>query len=217
MKSYGSGVFTFLMCPPLLFAEIIRINHLRMQATNFKGYGTDAVAHLTQEAYRTLRRIDAISLEEWADSKPSSREHWLLVGIAYQAAVVLYCISSLQSQAVLPRDSAPLNARRTADASFLESVLGEALTSPKINRYMLWPLVVLGSEATRSGPATRHFVRDKLAEMNRFVGTHAPLAARAVLARYWASGLSRWDDCFDRPYAFVIQIAIDMSKMKPHN
>ena len=217
MESYGGGVFTFLICPPPLFSEIIKINHLRAQAARFDVYATTAAAHLTREAYRILSRIDAISLDEWAESKPSSRDDWLLAGKAYQAAVTLYCISSLQSQSVLPTDSAPLSARRAADARFLETVLGEALPSPKINRYMLWPLVVLGLEAVRSGPATRRFVGNQLAEMSRFVGTHAPLAAMAVLERFWASGGSRWDECFDRPYAFVIQIAIDMSKMKPHS
>ena len=170
---------------------------------------------LTEEAYEILGRIDAANLDEWAESKPSSREDWLLLGNAYRAAAALYCVSSLQSQTVLPPDSATLKARGAVDARFLETILAEALQSPKISRYVLWPLVVLGTEAVRSSPATRAFVRDQLARLSRFVGTHVPLAARAVLEKFWISGGSRWDDCFDRPHAFVIQVAIDMSRMTP--
>ena len=215
IQLYGSAVFTFMMCPPPLFAEIIKVNYLRARATQPETRTMEETARLTEEAYEILGRIDAAALDKWAESKPSSREDWLLAGNAYRAAAALYCVSSLQGQAVLPPESTTLQARRTTDARFLETVLSEALQSPKINRYMFWPLVVLGTEAARLGPTTCAFVRDQLARLSRFVGTHVPLSARAILEKFWASGGTRWDDCFDRPHGFVIQIAIDMGGMTP--
>lgn len=79
--------------------------------------------------------------------------------------------------------------------------------------FMLWPMVLLGVEAVNGGAAMRAFVAEKLAEMSRGVGTHVPLTAKGVLESFWASGETCWDACFDRPYAFTTQIAVDTSRV----
>lgn len=82
---------------------------------------------------------------------------------------------------------------------------------------MLWPLVVLGVEAVNGDLEMRSFVEKQLPEMSRQVGTSVPLTAKAVIERFWASGETRWDACFDRPYVFVTQIAVDLQQLIPYS
>ena len=78
---------------------------------------------------------------------------------------------------------------------------------------MLWPLIVLGVEAVNGSLATRAFVQEKLPEMNRSTGMLAPLTAKGVLQRFWDSGRTDWDSCFDSPYALIMVPAVDASKL----
>ncbi|KAH8805517.1 C6 zinc finger domain-containing protein [Xylogone sp. PMI_703] len=207
VEQFGSATFSFQLCPPLLFTEIIKINHLRMRAA--KGQLSEA-NDLFQEGYGILSRIHGFSPEQWAESKPLSKGDWMLIGYIYQSTVALYCISSLQSVSILPLDS-HLRTRCAAHGRLLQALLNEAVPSPKVNRIMLWPLVVLGMEAVNGGAAMRNFVRKQLPELSREIGTYMPLIAKRVLERFWASGEARWDACFDRPYVFAAQIAVDIS------
>ncbi|KAK9776808.1 hypothetical protein AB5N19_10686 [Seiridium cardinale] len=213
LEGYGKNIFAFQMCPSSLFGEIIKINHLRMRAT------TDAfvdAGDLTSEAYRILSRLDDFSLDEWALSKPSAIGEWMLLGEVYHAAVTIYCISSLQSLSVLPPSSA-LRARCLEKSQTLQALLSKALVSPIIKRAMLWPLTVLGVEAVHGGVAMRAFIQNQLPELSCYAGVYAPLMAKCILERFWASGGTRWDACFDRPYAFAMQIAVDVSRISSSN
>ncbi|GES66689.1 hypothetical protein ATEIFO6365_0015023200 [Aspergillus terreus] len=207
LEQFGRGLFAFQMCPTPLFAEIIKINHLRGRASK---QDPAELNGLTHEASNILLRIHAFSSEQWTMSKPSSKEDWILVGNVYQAAVALYCILSLQSLSVLPRTPL-LRARHTSHGQLLQALLNEALSSPRIKRFVLWPLVVLGVQAVNGGAGMRAFVRQQLPEMSRHIGSYVPLSAKDVLEKFWASGETRWDACFDRPYTLATQIAVDLS------
>ncbi|KMK58398.1 C6 finger domain-containing protein, putative [Aspergillus fumigatus Z5] len=209
LENLGNGVFDFQMCPKPLFAEIIRINHLRVQAWK---QSPTRPGPLAQEAYGVLNRINTFSSERWADSKPSSKEDWRIVGESYQAAVSLYCILSLQSLSVLPLNPS-LRASCASCGRLLQDLLNEALSSPRIKRSVLWPLVVLGVLAVNGGAGMRAFVREHLPEMSRHIGSYVPLMAKALLEKFWASGETSWDACFDKPYTVVTQIAVDLSQL----
>ncbi|KAL1854608.1 hypothetical protein Plec18167_003271 [Paecilomyces lecythidis] len=198
------------MCPQPLLAEIIRVNHLRKRATKLT-----VPEDLSHEAYEILDRIDGFSTERWAESRSSSKEDWILLGNIYRTAVALYCISSLQSVSVLPLSSS-LRVRCSTHGQLLHILLNEALSSPRINRFMLWPLVVLGVQAANGDLEMRLFVEKQLPEMSRRVGTSVPLTAKGVIEKFWASGETRWDACFDRPYVFVTQIAVDLQQFIPY-
>ncbi|KAF7561249.1 hypothetical protein G7046_g2875 [Stylonectria norvegica] len=208
LERYGRGTFPFHMCPPSLFAEIIRINHLRKQATKLAD-----PRDLAQEAYQILSRINSFSSEQWAEPKPASKEDWTLLGNMHQTAVALYCISSLQSLSVLPLSSSLQN-RRTTHGQHLHILLSEAVATPSIRRFVLWALVVLGMEAVDGGAAMRAFVESQLREMSCYLGTYVPLTARAAFLRFWASGKTSWDECFDMPYVFPTQVAVDMERIE---
>lgn len=170
--------------------------------------------HLSREAHQALSRTLDFSPDQWAGSKQTSEEEWRCLGSVYQSAVVLYCIHSLQSLSVL-HFTHSLREYCTKHSQLLQGRLGQALTSPRLKRFVLWPLVLLGMEAVNGSRATRTFVMEQLQEMSRHVGTYVPLTAKAVLERFWASGETSWDSCFDRPYAFATQIAVDISQILP--
>ncbi|KAK4098861.1 C6 zinc finger domain-containing protein [Parathielavia hyrcaniae] len=232
MNLSNTTVTSFQMCAPALFAEIIRINHLRVRATVHGSHmqeETDTHEALAQEAYAILERIHHFSPEHWADIKPRSRDDWTLMGRIYQTAVALYCVSSLQSLAVLPTTTTTTGTTTTtpqsgARARLLHQLLEQAVASQRIQRFTLWPLVVLGvvtspthGDGAAASAAARGFVAAQLPVLSRCVGTYVPLTAKSVLERFWASsggtGQGQWDACFDRPYAFFTQLAVDTSRI----
>ncbi|KEF54478.1 uncharacterized protein A1O9_09645 [Exophiala aquamarina CBS 119918] len=205
VKRYGDRNFAFQMCPPSLFTKIVAINHLRWQATTVEATESHG---LSKRAYNTLDSVDKFSPEEWAAAKPASSKKWTIIGRAFQAAVALYCISSLQSVSILPH-SQSLRARCTAHGQLLYLLLKDALVDPPLKRAMLWPLALLGMEAVTGSATMRNFVKNQLTELSREFGTHVPLTTRGVLERFWESGETRWDSCFDKPYICAAQIAVD--------
>lgn len=209
VEQHGNRTATFQVCPSAIFTEIVRINRLRSRAATRQLTDTN---DLSEEGYEALSRIHAFCPEQLAESKPSSREDQMLLGNVYQVTIALYCILSLQSVSILPLTSS-LEACRIAHSKHLETLLTEAMLSPRIKRFMLWPLVVLGVNAANDGPAMQEFVAKQMPEMSRFIGSYVPLTAKNVLEKFWTSGETRWDACFDRPYVFATMIAVDTSRM----
>lgn len=203
----SQGPTPFQLCPPALFGAIITIN---AQRTRTSAEQHDAI----REAFTVLQRIHEFSPGFWARSKPMGQEHWEFVGRTYQAAVALYLILSLQSVFILPQDTT-LWEQRAAYAQGLHTLLVGSLSNPRIKRFMLWPLVVLGVQAASGLPATRLFVADQLVELSYHVGSYSPIEAKLVLEMFWASGDTRWDSCFDKPYAFITQSAVDLAGISP--
>jgi hypothetical protein len=131
---YGEGFFPVLLCPPALLANIIWINHLRLQA--FSQPSTESEGR----ALALLGRITAFSPEQWAMSC-AAPEMGIILGHVYRSAVILYCILSLQSLCVLPR-TAQLRSLTVTHAKELFAYLKQACGAPGIGKCMLWPLVV---------------------------------------------------------------------------
>ncbi|EFR04278.1 C6 zinc finger domain-containing protein [Nannizzia gypsea CBS 118893] len=209
LKQAGPGISPFQMCPPLLLADIVKINRLRMKATKREAGTSEA---LQQEAYRVLDSIDKFSPEQWGESMPLSKGDWKLLGTVYQVAALVYCISSLQSLSILPI-TPPLRVRCASHGRVLRILLETTLSSPQLKRFMMWPLIVLGVEALHGVATIRSFVKEQLLEMSRYTGSYAPLMAKSVLEKFWDSGATNWDSCFSRPYLFTAQLSVDMSEI----
>ena len=182
---------------------MIKINNLRME-----GCQSEVSTELSEEASSILDQIDSFSPERWAEQKPRGHQDWELMGRIYQNAVSIYCISSCQSLRILPL-SERLKDKLTRHGQVLHTLLSQAVSVAKTQRLVIWPLVVLGVQAVNGGVAQRTFAAKQLQEMSRYVGTTVPLVAKGFLEKFWASGETRWDACFDRPYAFATQIAVD--------
>lgn len=211
LEKYGAAVSPIHMCPLPLFAEIIKINHLRMRTISCDFF---LIEDRWGEGFEILERIHGFSSEQWASSKPLHQDDWVLIGKVYQAATALYCILSLQSLTVLP-ETPDLRACCAAHGQTLWLLLDVGLSCPRTRRSLIWPLVLLGVEAAHGGPKIRAFVSEKLPELSYDAGTYVPLMAKSVLESFWNSGETRWDACFDRPYVFTSQIAVDTSRLSP--
>lgn len=210
-KEYGNVVFGFQGCPLDLFVELVRINHLRFCATKPNIISVD---ECSSKAFRILDRVTNFSPDAWAKAKPSRNEDWMHLGYVYQAAVLLYAILSLQSLSILPRKDY-LSDICVKNSLFLHELLERAIKSPRIKRFLLWPLLVLGVEAVNRDQLMRSFVRQNLKDLSNYVGFHVPLRAKIVLERFWASNETSWEMCFNEPRAFAMHIAIDISGMSP--
>ncbi|KAI0130452.1 fungal-specific transcription factor domain-containing protein [Xylariales sp. AK1849] len=216
---YGEGLFPCLLCPPSLFLHLISINFLRFQAAGIYSSGESP----RRAACDLMHRIEAFSPEKWALSRSSSHSGFLLLGRIYKSAIALYCKSSLRNL-LIPAQSWGLDfvardfvakdfvARDFVARDFvarehcerLFALLKEALASESLKRCLIWPMIIAGLQSMDGDTARRTFVEDGLVQMSRDLGTSLPLLARSLLRRSWESGKAHWDDCFDRPYAFVV-------------
>jgi hypothetical protein len=195
-----SLIFPYLLCPPTLFSEIIRINRLRWDVTNAPCNDPD---QYTEDARDILVRVEAFKPGDWAQPG-ENYEHWQLIESIYQSAITLYCIMSLQAVDALP-NSLEMMITRTVHGERLFEKLKISAESEHLERFSLFPLCVLGVEAGFHDQAsTRIWIDRRLEDHSRLMGTSSPLKARAVLRRYWQRKKAGWDECFDGPYVFIL-------------
>lgn len=235
-RAWGDGVpevYIGSICPPLLFATINRINHLRALAT--RGIATSYSATSTPaassssvpsssfpsssspsstseddllvytDAQTLLDQLLGFSPESYseANGQPATRDKWLLVGRIHQSAAVLFCILSLQNVLLLP-DSLELSRTLRTHYDRLLLDLKEGFQYVGFKNCFFWPLVVAGAAAVRGSVFERTFIADLMRDAVKDMGSSMPLLARKVLVAFWESGKTGWDDCFDQPYIFIM-------------
>ena len=205
---YGDRVWPFYLgtlCPRPLFLAVVRINHLRRTAS--------ANPAATADAMDILADINSFDPENWAVGRGTqeTKPHWAMLAGIYQSAVAVYCVRSLESVGVLAATTTTTNTTppevTALDASHYQRLLRllrRAYEFPHFRHCAMWPLVVAGVRAVAGSPADRRFVEDKLVECSRAAGSALPLQAKEMLRRYWDSGKTGWDDCFDRSYVFCV-------------
>lgn len=175
----------------------MRINRLRKRAGSSPVVGE---AHV-REAEEILDDIAAFESHTWAEGPLS--EEWLIVANIHKAATAVYCIASLQFLHVLPRSSR-MKILRSEFGNGLYGDLKKAIECPKIIQYTLWPMIIAGFEATDRSQKKKDWISKSLLALSRCQGSASPLKVRAVLVRFWLKRLSGWDECFDRPFNFVV-------------
>lgn len=195
-----SLIFPYLLCPPTLFSEILRINRLRWEVSNAP---FDDPSQHTLDAHDILARVEAFEPEDWAQPGDKHQD-WQLIGSIYQSAIALYCIMSLQAVGALPDTLQIITMRSIHGERLLENLKASTL-SRHLKKFSLFPLCVLGVEAGfHNQLSTRVWIERRLEEDSRLLGTSSPLKARAVLRRYWQRKKPGWDECFDGPYVFIL-------------
>jgi hypothetical protein len=195
-----SLIFPYILCPPTLFIEIIRISHLR-QTVNSSPFDNSSQNSL--EAQDILARIGVFVPEDWAQPG-EHQDEWLLLGSIYQSAIALYCIMSLESIAAFP-STLEVDTMRTMYGAQLFESLKLSAQSKRLRKFLLFPLCVLGVETGyRHDQSIRYWIERRLEDHSRLLGTSSPLKARAVLQRYWQKNKPGWDECFDQPHVFVL-------------
>jgi hypothetical protein len=200
VKEMYSLIFPYILCPPELYLEVVRINRLRQVIATSMLMGGDPDYFLA--AHDLLSRVELFAPEDWAQAG-EHHEEWVLVGTVHQSAIAVYCIMAMQSLAVFP-ESLDMSAKRFMHGERLLAGLRRMLESAQLRRFALWPLSVTGVEAGYRDKSTRYWIECKMLELSRATGTNSSLKAVTVLQRYWQKGVPGWDECFDRPYVFVL-------------
>ncbi|KAL7941555.1 hypothetical protein V8C42DRAFT_178062 [Trichoderma barbatum] len=198
MALYEIGSTPLFYCPAPLFREIFLINRLRLEAAVSDGFTEPSLCEI-------LDRIDMYSVQivtESIDEKVAS--DLLFVSLLFKSAVAVFAALTLPctSQCSSPRSCAELQKVHRANLFHLLDTTSEFL--PLLD-HILWPVVVAGTAA-----ATGTVENQMLVEMYLLNGVRDPFtggctgAALATMRRFWTSGKTEWDECFDQPHAWMI-------------
>ncbi|KAH3990112.1 hypothetical protein HBH52_001700 [Parastagonospora nodorum] len=153
-------------------------------------------------AHDLLSLIESFSLEDWAQPGPHFDE-WMFIGRTYQSAAALYCTMALQSLTILP-STLEMNAMRSVHGTQLLANLHQAVKTPRLTCFVMWPLTIAGVEAGYRDAGTRYWIAARLDQLARLLGTSGPLKSLAVLRRYWENRERGWEVCFDKPQCTLV-------------
>ncbi|KAL7800282.1 hypothetical protein V8C37DRAFT_12597 [Trichoderma ceciliae] len=198
MELYEIGSSPLFYCPAPLFREIFLINRLRLSAAVPDGLSEPSLCHV-------LRRIDMYPVPLMAESMDQKRANdLLLVSLLFKSAVAVFGGLTLPctSQCSSCKPCAELLRTHRSNLFHLLDTTSEFL--PLLD-HILWPVVVAGTAA-----ATGTVADQMLVEMYLLNGVRDPFtggctgAALGTMRRFWASGKTEWDECFDQPHAWMI-------------
>ncbi|KAI1260262.1 hypothetical protein F5Y18DRAFT_420213 [Xylariaceae sp. FL1019] len=189
------------ICPPALFFDVIRINHIRARAKTGVPTGDTGIY---ADARAALDSVLAFPLEKYVEDNGNASTHnkWLLITRIHHSAVILYCILSLQYFNLLPRSQ---NIERIANERFESLLLDlkEAYRHRNFKNCLIWCLAVAGTRAVTGTSFERAFLVDLLNGSRKDIGSFVPIYLRNALTTFWDSGKRRWEDCWDRPYFWM--------------
>ncbi|KAF2680530.1 hypothetical protein K458DRAFT_479847 [Lentithecium fluviatile CBS 122367] len=197
-------LFPHVLCPPTLYQEFVRINYLRYEASQALINYSD-MTDLTLQAHEILARIDAFEPRDWAQPG-DNYDTWLTIGSTYKHTVAVYALTSLTSLTVLPSPSFSPTMRTSLSShgALLLHHLKIAFESPVLRRFLALCISVAGVEAIYRGEGDRRWIEEALTELSSFTGGIAPLKAHAALRRYWQREEFGWEECFMKPYGFML-------------
>ncbi|KAL7934408.1 hypothetical protein V8C35DRAFT_41657 [Trichoderma chlorosporum] len=198
MALYEMGSTPLFYCPAQLFREIFLINRLRLEAAASEGSAEVSLCEI-------LQRIDMYSIPIMKEPLDEAKVNALLfISLLFKASVAVFAALTLPctSKCSPSKSCADLQKFHRANLFHLLDTTAEFL--PLLD-HILWPVVVAGTAA-----ATGTVENQMLVEMYLLNGVRDPFtggctgAALATMRRFWASGKTEWDDCFDQPHAWMI-------------
>jgi hypothetical protein len=193
-------IFPYCFSPPAVFFYVIRVSNLRREASQALIPEDNLTGH-SQLAANLLSEIQAFSVVDWAQPGASYKE-WFAIGSAMKHAAAVYCIMSLQSLGLFPND-AQTNLQLETHGDLLVLYLKKVFAFERTKRFASWPLTVAGVEAGYRGEARRKWIENSCSELVRILGTNSSLNLIHVLRKYWECGSLGWEECFNKPYAFM--------------
>jgi hypothetical protein len=187
-----------LPCPTKLFKEIININQLRVSVYS----GALSSADIRLRAVKIFDRINEFAPEHWTESYflPDIPEVALLASI-FKSAVGLFGRLALPVEKVWPISFVLKD--KTARRDSLLQLIITAFKSENCRTALNWPLAVLGCALARSRPEDQALVGKFLVDAAIDPNSTQPLTIRAKLQRFWASGTTRWDECWREPFVVI--------------
>ncbi|KAK5988948.1 Phomenoic acid biosynthesis cluster-specific transcriptional regulator-like protein [Cladobotryum mycophilum] len=185
-KLYSMIPNTVHLCPASLFIEIFRINRLRLQEEMNPSQlflpGHSPLCDI-------LKRIDAVPPQMGRRGPlPLAREH-----PTGRPALQIRSRHGMSCDRLIAHYRAKLFEQ-----------LGEAIAIPIRIDNIFWPVLVAGVAAGSGYPAERALVDRyiSMAVRDPFMG-NGPPTALWVMRRFWDSGRTGWDDCFDQSYPLL--------------
>ncbi|KAJ5281114.1 hypothetical protein N7478_006486 [Penicillium angulare] len=203
--------------PAFFFVQTMRINQLRAMTADRIQWGLSPDPNARTQAFSILNDIKSFSINE-TKGTPSPMTDSMLLGQSFKTALYIFCVLSLQSVSILPSsndDSDPLAHIVSYEAETLAAIIENGLPNPKLKLLLLWHLTVLGVDAVNRGETRRDLVRRCAYDMYTYTGSYSVWHLKEVLETFWASGKTRWDDCWDKPYLFSPATNMDSSSLIP--
>ncbi|KAK5989039.1 Phomenoic acid biosynthesis cluster-specific transcriptional regulator-like protein [Cladobotryum mycophilum] len=197
--------FPIFLSPPYLLLDVVRINRLRSElATTSESESWRPGLCKTCEI---MRHIDAFMPEDWVKSHglPLEREHILLSKL-FQCAVALFATLSTPCAYGASDPNSICHILMPSYRIRLFQFVGE-IPEAGLNIFdAFWPVLVAGVAATGTNSTHGREAVERLmlkGVQDPFTGT-VPKVAYSLLQRFWESGKTGWDDCFDKPYYLAL-------------
>lgn len=204
-------------CPSALFLTIFHITRIRQQAWADRRTKQQSFTQAVQKIFADIDafdRQDALANDN-SLNKLLKKEMASIIAQLFQVAVRVYAILSLPRAAVLAAH--PYNASyqglRASQRHALGELLRKAQRESKDHYALGWAMMVAGvaagaavDEASSDDPGYAYAVTmQRLVDAYFYsswietMSTSVELAMVVQLRRYWASGGTEWDECFDEP------------------
>ncbi|EGR44840.1 uncharacterized protein TRIREDRAFT_111755 [Trichoderma reesei QM6a] len=209
MALYEIGSSPLFYCPAPLFREIFLINRLRLEASTALSSSSDPLSEhsSSSSSCHVLERIDAYSVPPVPQAPgidDQKAQNLLFVSLLFKSAVAVFASLTLPCTSRCPshKPCAQVHKMHRANLFHLLDTTSEFL--PLLD-HILWPVVVAGTAAATGSVEDRMLV-----EMYLLNGARDPFtggctgSALATMRRFWKSGRTRWDECFDQPHAWMI-------------
>ncbi|KAK5992787.1 Phomenoic acid biosynthesis cluster-specific transcriptional regulator-like protein [Cladobotryum mycophilum] len=205
---YEVDIVPFFYCPPILFLDIIRINRLRLQVAvvdtllspvSEQSYSSWTPSTEPQSICSLLQHIDSCSLRDWIDALPKGKEYGIIASI-FRSAVALYGSLTVPCASEHRCRCKELKKHHYDN---LFRLLKSSVDLPVRPMSVFWPLLVAGVAAKTAAEGA--LVQRHLTSLgNEPSAGVVPFVALSVLKKFWLSGKTDWDECFDRPYGLIL-------------
>lgn len=187
-----------LNCPSELFSSLHDITHLRLQAD--RGASLNAVVRpITRNIFTNISQFQP---SEWAEFYflPTAPEVTTIATV-FQISVALYGLFTLPARDVrLPCGCGS----KTELRNKLFELIKQLWDAPGCRYTLNWPIAVLGFTFKEDGSqADRDLVLVWLACLGNDLTVTQPWTIAAKLQKFWASGLSQWEDCWEEPFVVI--------------
>ncbi|PTB41745.1 uncharacterized protein TrAFT101_009641 [Trichoderma asperellum] len=198
MTIYELGSSPLFYCPAPLFKEMFLINRLRLEAAVSGGDSKPSLCGV-------LERIDAYPIQVLTDCMDRKKAKDLhLVSLLFKSAVAVFGSMTLPCTSECSSRTPCAELQKTHREHLLHLLDASSEFMPLLD-HILWPVIVAGAAA-----ATESVESQMLVEMYLLNSVRDPYTggctrvALATMRNFWASGKTKWDECFDKPHAWMI-------------
>ncbi|KAL7900518.1 hypothetical protein HDV63DRAFT_284199 [Trichoderma sp. SZMC 28014] len=198
MTLYELGSSPLFYCPAPLFKEMFLINRLRREAAVSEGDSKPSLCAV-------LERIDAYPVQAMADSMDAKKAKDLhLVSLLFKSAVAVFGSMTLSCTSECSSRTLCAELQKTHRKQLFHLLDTSSDYMPLLD-HILWPVIVAGAAVPTESVESQMLVEMYLLNSVRDPYTGGcTRVALATMRNFWSSGKTKWDECFDKPHAWMI-------------